>query len=202
MKISETLYNELNKPYTYTVNNSGKQIREKIIDIIANKYDLSDENKTNIKKILFEIHNCSLIIDDVQDKSLLRRGADCAYIKYGVGLSINSAYLKLFELISKYKYNSIITCLKELHYGQGMDVYWSENNICPTNYEYLLMISLNTTALFKLISNLINEIINIDTTELKNYLNLFGNYFQILDDYINLTDSKYWQKKGYWYRYY
>ena len=76
-----------------------------------------------------------------------------------------------------------------------MDVYWSENNICPTNYEYLLMISLKTTALFKLISNLINEIINIDTTELKNYLNLFGNYFQILDDYINLTDSKYWQKK-------
>ena len=111
MKISETLYNELNKPYTYTVNNSGKQIREKIIDIIANKYDLSDENKTNIKKILFEIHNCSLIIDDVQDKSLLRRGADYSYINM-VGLSINSAYLKLFELISKYKYNSIITCLK------------------------------------------------------------------------------------------
>jgi len=197
MKISETLYNKLNKPYTYTIKTSGKQIREKIIDIIADKYDLSNKDRINIKNILFEIHNCSLIIDDVQDKSLLRRGVDCAYIKYGVGLSINSAYLKLFELISKYKYNSIISCLTDLHYGQGMDVYWSENNICPTENEYLLMISLKTTALFKLISNLINEIINVDTSDLSNYLKLFGNYFQILDDYINITDAKYWEKKGY-----
>ena len=37
------------------------------------------------------IHNASLIIDDIQDNSVKRRGEDCCHIVFGVSVSISAA---------------------------------------------------------------------------------------------------------------
>jgi len=35
------------------------------------------------------IHNATLIIDDLQDSSLARRGLPCTYLKYGIDYATN-----------------------------------------------------------------------------------------------------------------
>jgi geranylgeranyl pyrophosphate synthase len=39
------------------------------------------------------IHNGSLIADDLEDKSLMRRGKPCTYIKYGEDYAVNTSTL-------------------------------------------------------------------------------------------------------------
>ena len=49
------------------------------------------------------LHNASLVIDDIEDSSLLRRNKDCAHIVYGVPLSLNAGYLTIFKILNEMK---------------------------------------------------------------------------------------------------
>lgn len=42
------------------------------------------------------IHNGSLMADDLEDKSLMRRGQPCTYIKYGVDYAVNTGTFMYF----------------------------------------------------------------------------------------------------------
>ena len=44
-----------------------------------------------VQKIIGELHNASLLIDDIQDNSVLRRGQPVAHKIFGVGSVINCA---------------------------------------------------------------------------------------------------------------
>jgi geranylgeranyl pyrophosphate synthase len=75
------------------------------------KWDFIEKNQNedfeNNKDILFIcgltelIHNGSLIIDDIEDKSLMRRGDKCIHIKYGTDYAVNSGNLMYFAPITK-----------------------------------------------------------------------------------------------------
>lgn len=47
------------------------------------------------------LHNASLMIDDIEDGSTLRRGAPAAHMVYGVPLTINAAELTCFLAMQK-----------------------------------------------------------------------------------------------------
>ena len=47
------------------------------------------------------IHNGSLIADDIEDKSLKRRGQPCTYIKYGTDYAVNTGSLMYFMTLPK-----------------------------------------------------------------------------------------------------
>ncbi len=47
------------------------------------------------------VHNGSLMADDVEDKSLMRRGQPCTYIKYGIDYAINSGTMMYYIPIAK-----------------------------------------------------------------------------------------------------
>lgn len=47
------------------------------------------------------LHNASLLIDDIQDNSKLRRGAPVAHSIYGVPLTINAANYVYFLAMQK-----------------------------------------------------------------------------------------------------
>ena len=42
------------------------------------------------------VHNGSLMADDVEDASLMRRGAPCTHIKYGVDYAVNAGTFMYF----------------------------------------------------------------------------------------------------------
>jgi geranylgeranyl pyrophosphate synthase len=47
------------------------------------------------------VHNGSLIIDDLEDKSLLRRGEKCVHLKFGDDYAVNAGTLMYYTPIVK-----------------------------------------------------------------------------------------------------
>ena len=60
------------------------------------------EDKLNIISDLIEmLHNASLLIDDIEDNSKLRRGVPVAHKIFGIPLTINSANYVYFAAMKK-----------------------------------------------------------------------------------------------------
>lgn len=104
----------------------------------------------------FDVLSC-FSIDDIEDNSILRRGIPVAHSIYGVASTINSANYVLFLALEKVQLlghpdaTKVYTeQLLELHRGQGMEIYWRDNFLCPEESEYKLMTIRKTGGLFML----------------------------------------------------
>lgn len=105
--------------------------------------------------------------------------------------------------------------LLSLHKGQGMDLYWRDTLTCPSEEDYIEMVSNKTGGLFRLAVKLMqlesdkdwygpddpstfgvlsNQTIYSDCIPLTNKL---GIIFQIRDDVLNLQAKLYAQNKGF-----
>lgn len=206
---------KLYEPLEYNINCGGKDIRR--LTILYIQTLLHNKNNPLTDIIINDIniaHNTSLIIDDIHDSSLKRRGQLCAYLLFGKPLTLNAGYLKCLSLLNNIdkKYpNLIATYVKDLyidsfykgHIGQGLDIYWATNKYIPTISEYLLMIDNKTGIIFNTIAKLcISSLQLVDKTtnkhdELLMLMLYIGRFFQIRDDYINLTCPEYWKLKGF-----
>jgi geranylgeranyl diphosphate synthase type 3 len=93
----------------------------------------------------------------VEDDSLLRRGVPgtkkrqnsfiVAHKIYGIPQTINCAnyvYFLALEKILKLNDPNLVLIFTEsmieLHRGQGMELYWRDNGICPSESEYMDMV--------------------------------------------------------------
>ena len=47
------------------------------------------------------VHNGSLMIDDLEDSSLLRRNEPCTYLKYGVDIAVNAGNWMYYAPITR-----------------------------------------------------------------------------------------------------
>nr|CAD7447757.1 unnamed protein product [Timema bartmani]CAD7458252.1 unnamed protein product [Timema tahoe] len=89
-------------------------------------------------------------IDDIEDNSILRRGIPVAHSIYGIASTINAANYVMFLAVEKAfalnhpEATRVYTeQLLELHRGQGMEIYWRDNYICPSEDEYKRMTKRN-----------------------------------------------------------
>jgi geranylgeranyl diphosphate synthase, type III len=133
--------------YKYSKFLSGKEVRSMLIDAFNIWTKLDEEKLETVKKITQKLHNSSLLIDDIEDNSKLRRGKPCAHLVYGTALTINSGnymYFEALEDVLELNSNKAIKVftkeMKNLHIGQGLDIYWRDDTICPTEDEYLSMV--------------------------------------------------------------
>jgi len=97
------------------------------------------------------------MIDDIEDNSKLRRGTPVAHVVYGVPQTLNTANLVYFMALSEVHAlgnpRAVQVFLDEmlnLHRGQGLDIFWRDNNVCPTEEEYIHMVKNKTGGLFRL----------------------------------------------------
>jgi geranylgeranyl pyrophosphate synthase len=196
---------KLIEPVEYYKSLKGKNIRSLLIQYLGTFYSINSDIIKNVDILLNDMHNASLVIDDIQDNSLLRRGEQCAHIKYGIPLSINAGYLSIFKNllnVSNENLSPFIEMLYQAHIGQGMDIYYTQHKIIPSEDDFLLMIEYKTGLLFKsmvtmLIYKTNHTMLIKRKQELYYFFTLFSYYFQIRDDYINLTDPSYWKEKGF-----
>lgn len=192
-------------PYDYLFAHPGKDIRSALIKAFNAFLHVPPRSLDIITKVVGMLHTSSLLIDDVQDGSILRRGIPVAHNIFGTAQTINSAnyvyFLALQELLlleNKDEAMEIFTAeLLNLHRGQGMDLYWRDTLTCPTEDDYLEMVQNKTGGLFRLAVKLMQaespEKGRVDCVPL---VNLMGLVFQICDDYLNLSSSVYTKNKG------
>ena len=201
----------LTEPVKYYTELKGKNIRKYISNKLGIYLGINSKDVDNFDEIINIIHNASLVVDDIQDNSFLRRNNPCAHIKYGVPLSINAAYLCTFKILNEINKrdditettkHKIVENIYYTHIGQGMDIYYTQNKIIPTIDEYEKMMEYKTGMLFFTILELFieknsNIIFKKKYGELRLCLYYFSLFFQIRDDYINLTDPIYWKERGF-----
>jgi len=197
------------EPVNYYKNLKGKNIRKIISDLFAKLLGVNSQNIELINNVINNFHNASLVIDDIEDNSLLRRNETCAHIKYGIPLSINAGYFSIFKSLSQISENfsnqttnKIINYLTYVHEGQGMDIYYTQKKVIPSIEEYEKMMIYKTGYVFiinmeLLIDKSTNFIFKKNHSKLNHVLILFSLFYQIRDDYINLTDVSYWKEKGF-----
>eukprot|EP00088_Acartia_fossae_P001363 TRINITY_DN10527_c0_g1_i2.p1 TRINITY_DN10527_c0_g1~~TRINITY_DN10527_c0_g1_i2.p1 ORF type:complete len:336 (-),score=61.34 TRINITY_DN10527_c0_g1_i2:720-1703(-) len=185
------------EPYSHILSVPGKDIRGKLMAGFNQWLKIPEEKLTQIREIVQMLHNASLLIDDIEDSSLLRRGIPVAHHIYGQASTINCANYVMFiglercHSLGHPEASRVFTeQLLELHRGQGMEIYWRDNFTCPSEEEYKQMITRKTGGLFNLAIRLM-QLFSESTHDFKKLIQLLGLYFQIRDDYINLTSEDY-----------
>jgi geranylgeranyl pyrophosphate synthase len=153
------------------------------------------------------IHNGTLVVDDVEDDSKLRRGKPCLHKIYGVDIAVNAGnamyYLPLqvlsdsngkvpdFVLLKAYEiYAQEMT---NLSFGQAMDIAWHKGLAYAdklTEVQYLQMCAYKTGTLARMAAKLGALISGADDVTIEKIGRLgesIGIAFQIQDDVLNLT---------------
>jgi geranylgeranyl diphosphate synthase type 3 len=154
---SQEKENILVGPYQYLFAHPGKDIRAQLIAAFNEWLDVPDSSLEVITRVVGMLHTASLLVDDVEDSSLLRRGLPVAHAIFGTAQTINSAnyvyFLALQELMKLRNPETIIIYTEELlnlHRGQGMDLFWRDTLTCPSEDDYLAMVDNKTGGLFRL----------------------------------------------------
>lgn len=186
--------NVVRAPYDYVISHPGKDFRSRLIAAFDAWLQVPPDSLQTITKVVGMLHESSLLLDDVQDYSELRRGFPVAHSIFGVAQTINLAnymcHVALRELQGLKRPNAVAVYVDELlnlYRGQGMELFWRDTLTCPTE-DYLEMVGNKTGGLFRLGIKLMQS-------ESTSGIDFVGLIFQIRDDYLNLS-SAYTENKG------
>eukprot|EP01064_Diplonema_japonicum_P009352 TRINITY_DN16819_c0_g1_i1.p1 TRINITY_DN16819_c0_g1~~TRINITY_DN16819_c0_g1_i1.p1 ORF type:complete len:312 (+),score=36.78 TRINITY_DN16819_c0_g1_i1:46-981(+) len=199
---------DLMAPFNHIANVPGKGFRSKMIEAFNVWLQVEEEKIKGVKSIVDKLHTSSLVIDDIEDNSQLRRGVPVAHSIYGIAATINSAnyvyFLALQEAIKlvpreeDVKSRELLEAFTEemcnLHRGQGRDIHFRDSSVVPSEEQYLSMVMDKTGGLFRLTVKLMQLFSRFDG-DFTVLLNKMGAYFQILDDYLNLQSFRYHKSK-------
>eukprot|EP00347_Sterkiella_histriomuscorum_P004981 403358352 len=198
------------------LNRGGKRWRPSLGLMIAEAYGRKIENFEENKDVYYIqgltelIHNGSLMIDDLEDNSLQRRGEPCTHIKYGPDYAVNAGNFMYYapllhinkfvnkNLRAKF-YDVYVKELVNLHIGQNWDIHWHHGKVQPNLQNYLDMVVNKTSVLPRINLQMLSLVLKLkrgDTLALEKYLNGLGTAFQIQDDIIALKSEEYIKTRG------
>ncbi|KAL1489322.1 hypothetical protein ABEB36_014240 [Hypothenemus hampei] len=194
---------QLLEPFNYILQVPGKNIRSKLSSAFNFWLQIPKEKLTVINDVLQILHNSSLLLDDIQDNSILRRGIPVAHSIYGIPCTINASnyasFIALERVMQLGHPDAVAITLEqilELYRGQGMEIYWRDNFTCPTEEEYRKMVIRKTGGLFMLAIRLM-QLFSNNKDDFTKITAILGLYFQIRDDYINLNSKNYMLHKSF-----
>ncbi|AHH06386.1 Dimethylallyltransferase [Borrelia crocidurae DOU] len=206
LNIQASTINAIQAPAIEIINRGGKRIRPMLMILLAHALGYNNSDTENLYKLsmLLELpHSGSLIIDDIEDGSLKRRGKPSIHLIYGLDNSINTANLIYFlpakliqtsNLTTSQKliiYENFFTTLSNLHLGQGIDITLHNGTYIPSIEEYISLVEHKTSSLFGMAGFLAGILTN-NENKAKNLYNTFlniGTYFQMIDDIKNIKDG-------------
>ncbi|KAL4961087.1 bifunctional terpene synthase/polyprenyl synthetase family protein [Aspergillus stella-maris] len=194
-------------PAEYISSLPSKGVREAFIDGLNVWLVLPDHRVNQLKNIAQTLHNASLMLDDIEDHSPLRRGRPSTHMIFGTEQTINSANFLLIDVMDKVRQLDDPRCMdiyleemRNLFIGQSFDLYWTRNGECPSEEQYLDMIRQKTGGLFRLLTRMMVQVAPVQQKGLESQLaslgDVLGEFFQVRDDYKNLTEE-YTGQKGF-----
>ncbi|KAK0510574.1 hypothetical protein JMJ35_007006 [Cladonia borealis] len=194
----------ITRPFDYVMSLQGKNVRSQLLSAFNAWLQVDEKSYNIIDKVIGMLHNASLLIDDIQDGSDLRRGSPAAHRVFGTAQTINSANYayflaqkELLQLRNPLEAFQIFNDeLLNLHRGQGMELFWRDTLTVPTVEHYLQMISNKTGGLFRLAVRLMQSV-NPSDHDILPLTELLGLIFQVRDDYRNLCSDEMESTKGF-----
>ncbi len=193
------------------IERGGKRIRPYLLLSCIRAFNGNEEDGLEIAAGIEIFHNFTLVHDDIEDASDMRRGKPCLHIIHGVPLAINAGdgmFAHVFKAVyvSKLppdKKSSIIGMMSDAFIsvveGQGYELEWIQNNNWNITEEmYLKMAGGKTGALIKACSEIGAYIGGAEEKEIEEMGRFgyeIGLAFQIQDDVLNLVGEEEKYKK-------
>lgn len=206
--ISEPVWNMLSR--------RGKHWRPLFSIFMLRSLGITSELFDKLICVISELpHAGTLIIDDIEDNSQIRRGQQCIHLMYGEDLAINTGntlYFLPYLILENHPqlsdsqrlriYEIMVKKFSQAHFGQALDIYWSRNITYAnlTNWmndsigpKILQMYAYKTAAVVEglaelacIISRADKSVFDVCTT----FGRSFGVAFQIIDDINDFSNSQ------------
>ncbi len=207
--------NGIAKPANYLMNMGGNRHRPVLMLTLIEALGGDRVRFLPFSIIPEMIHNATLVHDDIEDNSSMRRDKEAVYVKFGLPLANNlgdfmyyfpiDAVLeknrlppeKEIEIVRIYRKNMLRATV-----GQSFDLTWGEGRVKAfeiSESEYLRMVELKSGALLRMAAELAGVLSNADQETidvLGRACMAIGVTFQIIDDIENLKPSEIASKKG------
>ena len=131
--------NNIIEPCIDLLERGGTRWRPLILSLISLAYTQDPLNYLKLSPIVALIHNGTLLVDDIEDRAIERRGKEAVHLIYGEDMAINSGNfmyyiptyiieeLNLSDEIKLKLLISINSNMRRLHFGQGLDIQWQRN---------------------------------------------------------------------------
>jgi len=162
------------------------------------------------------IHNGTLVIDDIEDSSDVRRGKPCLHKTFGVDIAVNAGnaayYLPLLSLMlhretfsaemQRDVYEVYVQEMINLSMGQAMDIAWHRgiaNADTLSDQDYLQMCAYKTGTLARMAAKMAAVLSGASkelTEKLGCLAECIGVAFQMQDDILDLTGEEFAKSKG------
>lgn len=212
----EPLNKAIANPIWDMLDRGGKRWRPALFLMICEALGKNPEYWVDFSIIPEVVHNGTLVIDDIEDSSEMRRGKSCLYKIFGLDLSVNVGttmfYISLLPLMEKKVDlpSEILTSIYKIYaqeminlsMGQAMDITWHRGIANADNLgeeDYLQMCAYKTGTLARMAAKIAAVLSggNQDLVEkLGRFAESIGVAFQIQDDILDLTGKEFAKKKG------
>lgn len=201
----------LSGPLTDFLERPGKEFRATLVEASYRIAGGVGVCPAELPKLVEIIHAGSLIVDDIQDDSPVRRGAAALHVAYGLPVALNAGnwlYFWAFALVERLGlsselqlqvYQTLSRTMFACHYGQGLDLTAKIDQLPQAQVEQVVQAStrLKTGALMGFAAAL-GAIAAQASTSSVDSLAKFGMQLgvglQMLDDVGGLLNDKRWQK--------
>jgi geranylgeranyl diphosphate synthase type I len=211
----DSINKSITEPVWDILSRGGKRWRPAMFLLITEVMGGDTEKARDFAVIPEIIHNGTLMVDDVEDSSELRRGKPCIHKIYGTDVAINTSnfmyYIPLSILIKNRErfdsgtllraYEIYVKEMINLGIGQGLDIWWHKGKSDGvTEKRYLQMCSCKTGTLARMAARLAVALSG-GTEEQEEKMGRFaesiGIAFQIQDDILSASGEKFQDRKGY-----
>jgi len=162
------------------------------------------------------IHNGTLVIDDIEDSSDIRRGKPCLHKTFGVDIAVNAGnamyYLPLLTLMKHREdlsvelqrdvYEIYVQEMINLSMGQAIDIAWHKGTANAeelNEQDYLQMCAYKTGTLARMAAKMAATLSGANNElaeKLGQLAECVGVAFQMQDDILDLTGEEFAKNKG------
>lgn len=201
-------------PFWDFLDRGGKRWRPYLFLLVAEALGAEPEKYLDLVLIPEIVHNGSIVIDDIEDDSELRRGKPCLHKIFGVDVAVNAGnWMYFFPLIPLYKNRDkfddktfakilevYIQEMNNIHFGQAMDIGWHKGWGKDISIEkYLQMCAFKTGTLARMSAKIAAAVAGASDEVIEKlgyFAESIGIAFQIQDDILNISESELAKGKG------
>ncbi|MFH0890300.1 MAG: polyprenyl synthetase family protein [Candidatus Aenigmatarchaeota archaeon] len=210
----ETSTKGVTEPIWEFLDRGGKRWRPALMILIAEALGLKGEDILDFAIIPEVVHNGSLVVDDIEDNSDMRRGKPSLHKIFGVDIAINAGntmyFLPLLVLLKNSKlasdkvrklYDVVVQEMISVSFGQAIDIVWHKgggDSERISEEQYLQMCAYKTGAPVRMSAKM-GAILAGATAEqtesVAEFAETIGVAFQIQDDILNILAGDKWGKE-------